>query len=251
MIFFTGDIHGNPVRLSSEYFPEGKTLTKDDYVIICGDFGLVWNAFSESKQEKYWLKWLDEKPWTTLVVDGNHENFERLYTYPVKEWNGGLVHEIRPSILHLMRGQVFQLQNKTFFTFGGASSHDIRDGILEIDDPRIKQWQRDFNKLFRVNHYTWWKEEIPTQEEMQIGFETLAKHNHHVDYIVTHCPPTSVLKQMDGGRGVYQADILSDYLQQIKEQTQYTQWMFGHMHQNTNFHHEKAVCLYEQICRLM
>lgn len=200
MIFFTGDIHGNPVRLSSEYFPEGKTLTKDDYVIICGDFGLVWNAFSESKQEKYWLKWLDEKPWTTLVVDGNHENFERLYTYPVKEWNGGLVHEIRPSILHLMRGQVFQLQNKTFFTFGGASSHDIRDGILEIDDPRIKQWQRDFNKLFRVNHYTWWKEELPTQEEMQIGFETLAKHNHHVDYIVTHCPPTSVLKQMDGGR---------------------------------------------------
>ena len=36
-----------------------------------------------------------------------------------------------------MRGQVFTIDDKTFFTFGGAQSHDIRDGILETDDPRI------------------------------------------------------------------------------------------------------------------
>lgn len=251
MIFFTGDIHGNPVRLSSTSFSEGKQLTKNDYVIICGDFGLIWDAYGEDKNEKYWLKWLEEKPWTTLFVDGNHENFERLSQYPIKTWNGGLVHEIRPSILHLMRGQVFTLQNKTFFTFGGASSHDIRDGILEADDPRVKTWAKDYEKLFRVNHFTWWKEELPTETEMQTGFDNLAKHNHNVDYIITHCPPTSVLKQMDRGAGLYQADILTDYLQQIKDQTNYTQWMFGHMHINENYHHEKAVCLYEQICRLL
>ena len=47
-------------------------MNKDDYVIICGDFG-YWD---ESKEQKYWLKWLDGKPFTTLWVDGNHENYD-------------------------------------------------------------------------------------------------------------------------------------------------------------------------------
>ena len=42
---------------------------------------------------------------------------------------------IRPSVLHLMRGQLYDICGKRIFTMGGASSHDIRDGILEPDDP--------------------------------------------------------------------------------------------------------------------
>ena len=30
-----------------------------------------------------------------------------------------------------MRGQVFEIEGKTFFTMGGAASHDIQDGILD------------------------------------------------------------------------------------------------------------------------
>ena len=52
---------------------------------------------------------LEEKPFTTLYVDGNHENFDRLYGYPIENWQGGKVHKIRPSVLHLMRGQVFEI----------------------------------------------------------------------------------------------------------------------------------------------
>lgn len=74
---------------------------------------------------------MEDKSFTTVFVDGNHENFDRLYSYPVKEWNGGKVHEIRPSVLHLMRGEVFTIEDKKFFAFGGASSHDIKDGILD------------------------------------------------------------------------------------------------------------------------
>ena len=49
-------------------------MTKEDYVIICGDFGGVWNKEVENKEEKHLLDWLEEKPFTTLFVDGNHEN---------------------------------------------------------------------------------------------------------------------------------------------------------------------------------
>ena len=100
MIFITGDTHGDWIsRLRTESFPEQKEMTKDDYVIICGDFG-IWD---NSKREKYNLDWLKDKPFTTLFVDGNHENYDILDELPVKEWNGGKVHFIRPSVIHLMR----------------------------------------------------------------------------------------------------------------------------------------------------
>ena len=64
--------------------------------------------------EKYWLDWLDNKNFTTLFVDGNHENFTRLYNYPVEEWHGGKVHKIRDSVIHLMRGEIFDIDNKKY-----------------------------------------------------------------------------------------------------------------------------------------
>lgn len=60
-------------------FPEQKTFTdqNENYVIICGDFGLVWNYLTETHSEKYWLNWLEAKKFTTLFVDGNHEAFNK------------------------------------------------------------------------------------------------------------------------------------------------------------------------------
>lgn len=34
------------------------------------------------------------------------EIYDRLYSYPVEYWKGGKIHRIRPSVIHLMRGQV-------------------------------------------------------------------------------------------------------------------------------------------------
>ena len=109
-------------------------MTKQDHVIICGDFGGVWNYITESMYEKHWLDWLNNRYFTTLFVDGNHENFERLYNYPVEKWHGGKVHKIRDSVFHLMRGEIFDIDNKKIFVFGGARSHDIQDGILNLDE---------------------------------------------------------------------------------------------------------------------
>ena len=114
MIYITGDCHSDFRRFNTKNFPEQKDMTKDDYVIICGDFGGVWNRDEESPQEAFNMDWLEDKPYTTLFVDGNHENFDRLNSYPVEEWNGGKVHRIRKSVIHLMRGQVFKLEGKTF-----------------------------------------------------------------------------------------------------------------------------------------
>ena len=99
---FTHDIN----RLNVDSFPEQKEMTKDDYVIICGDFG-IWD---NSKREKYNLSWLDDKPFTTLFVSGNHENYDILDSLKMSEWHGGLVNFVRKSVIHLMRGQVFNIE---------------------------------------------------------------------------------------------------------------------------------------------
>ena len=242
-IWITGDTHGNWMhRLNTNAFPEQKGMTKDDYVIICGDFGL-WH---DTKSERRNLDWLEDRPFTTLFVDGNHSNFDRLYAYPVEEWNGGKVHFIRPSVIHLMRGQVFTIDEKTFFTFGGASSHDIQDGILEPGDDRIEKWEREF-KRFRVNHVSWWKEELPSNEEMREGVENLLSYNNNVDFIITHCTSSSTAALISNG--MYKPDKLTAYLEEIRQMINFKRWFFGHYHDNKAVN-DKEIMLYEQIIRI-
>lgn len=254
MIFITGDCHADFWKLGVGIFPEQKDLTKNDYMIICGDFGGVW-ARDTSKfrqQEEVWLDWLEKRPYTVLFIDGNHENFDRLYKYPVKEWKGGKVHEIRPSVLHLMRGEIFEICDKKIFTFGGASSHDIDDGILYMDED--EQWRktaRQFdleNKMYRICGLSWWEQELPTEAEMQNGFDNLEKHKNKVDYIISHTPPASIIAEM--GQGLYAQDYLTNYLEEIKQDVEYKKWFFGHMHINANFKEHKSIGIYEQIIRI-
>lgn len=254
-VWLTGDIHGDPTRFSKDSFYEQTEMNKDDYVIILGDFGLVWNREKENKNERYWLDWLQDKPFTTLFIDGNHENFDRLYSYPVEEWNGGKVSFIRDSVIHLKRGEVFEIQGKKFFAFGGASSHDIQDGILDPDDfddydefrKTWKQWDEE-NRMFRVKNITWWPDELPSEEEMENGIKNLEKHNWKVDYILSHSPSASVIALL--GHGLYEQDVLTRYLEEIRCKTEYKRMFSGHMHINKAVN-DKDILLYEQIIRIV
>ena len=246
-IIVTGDIHGNPFqRLNVENFPEGKTFTKEDYVIILGDFGLVWD---DSAMEHSCLDWLENKPWTTLFIDGNHENYDLLNKFPIEEWGGGRVQKIRSSVIHLLRGEVYDIGGYKFLAMGGARSHDIQDGILEVGDPRIKIWKKDDFKLFRINHISWWGEEIPNEEERKNALKNLAENDYKVDYILTHEAPSSDVVLMD--HLLYHPDEYSKWLEmEIRQKVKYKKWFFGHYHLNLDVN-EKETCLFERRIRIV
>lgn len=210
MIYFTGDIHGgiDIHKLGSRIAPQLKELTKSDYVIICGDFGLIWD---DSAEEKFWRKWLEEKPFTILFIDGNHENFDKLNAFPVTEWNGGKIHRISDSIIHLMRGQVFTIDGKKIFTMGGASSHD---------------------KEYRKEGVSWWPEELPSYEEYEEARRNLKAHDQKVDIIVTHCAPFNVQHEivLRKREFSYRSDSLTDFLSEIEWNTDFSAWFCGHYH---------------------
>ena len=254
MIYVTGDCHADFTKFSTKRFPEQREMTKDDFVIVCGDFGL-WH---DCEEEMYWLNWLNQKPFTTLFVDGNHENFDRLYgnEFPVVDFHGGKAHLIRSNIYHLMRSHVFELQGKKFFAFGGASSHDINDGILDEANFKTssefidtcKLWSRS-NKMFRINHVSWWKQELPSEEEMQFGRETLQQHNNEVDYVVTHCLPQEIISIAFGGG--YDSDVLTTYFNSLLHNgLKFTSWFCGHYHYNIRVM-EKFNLLYDDIVRIV
>ena len=186
-VWITGDCHGDFHRFTLEGFPQQKGMGRDDYMIICGDHGGVWAG---ERADGYKLDWLENRPFTTLFVDGNHENFDLLNAYPEKEWHGGRVHEIRPHVLHLMRGQIFDIGGSTWFAMGGAASHDIQDGIL---DPALPDFERRYwvlrrmNARFRVLGYSWWPEEMPSGAEYAEAEANLERAGWRVDHILTHC----------------------------------------------------------------
>lgn len=258
-LYVTGDTHRYWVeRLSYENFPESRSFSFEDkdriFVLIMGDFG-IWN---DDKQEKYSLEWLKGRPFTTLFIDGNHENFNRLYEYPVEEWHGGKVHRINSSVLHLMRGQVFHIGGKKIFTFGGAKSHDIEDGILDpaAEDYllRKKDLLRRGRRYYRVMGLNYWEQELPTKEEMEEGLRKLEANDNWVDYIMTHCTYTSLQDRIDGGSGEFKPDILTEYFEEINKRIRcFGRWFYGHYHEDTpftEFYGSKVQGLYENIVKV-
>ena len=129
-LYITGDTHGDFRRFLPERFPEQERLTKEDLVLICGDFGGIWYGDNRDDEE---LDFLEARPFTTLFVTGNHENYDALNTYPLVQWHGGTIRRIRPTVLLLERGQVFDLGGKRIFTMGGSG----RGGTWTTSSPTV------------------------------------------------------------------------------------------------------------------
>ena len=246
-IYFTGDTHGDFSRFHPRVFQEQTALTKNDYVIICGDFGGLWAA---GKRQEQILDWLEERPFTTLFITGNHENYDLLEAYPREGWHGGMVQPIRPSVLHLMRGQVFELEGKKIFTMGGAACHDIPDGVLDPEDRffKIKKRRLDLTGgYYRVKHQSWWEQELPSGEEYETARRNLDRAGWSVDYVITHCAPTSIQKEV--GNYTHPVNELTDFLEMVAVKCRFRYWFFGHYHDNAVLH-DRYILLYHNIIQL-
>lgn len=222
MIYITGDTH-IPVdvsKLNMKRFPQQKGLSAGDYVIICGDFGGVWDG---SHEEMYWRRWFDRKAFTTLFIDGNHENHQMLNeAFPVVQFCKGKAHQISDRIYHLMRGEVFLMDGRKIFVLGGASSHDRES---------------------RIAGRNWWPQELPSAQEYRRAMDNLEAHEWKVDYIVTHCAPDSVQRRIKTG---YEENELTQFLEGIKSKASFEKWYFGHYHTDMEFD-GRYVCLFERV----
>lgn len=220
MIYVTGDIHGLSRRFED---PRLRNLKKGDTLLICGDFGFIWNGGAEEMKT---LKKLSNKKYNICFVDGTHENFTMLSKLRVKKWNGGKVHQIAENIFHLMRGQVFTIDGLKIFTMGGGESPDleIRYEMDAYDDA-----------------------EIPTKEELLEGVENLQNANATVDIIITHEPPASIkeflMMQLPASETI---TTVNTYLDDVAKSCTYKHWYFGSLHLD-KFISSTQTCVFENI----
>ena len=250
-IFVTGDTHGDYDYKKLNVLTD-RELTREDYLIVCGDFGAIWSGSNKdikdqryvnykigkngvnfltsyaSGEDDYMLDWYEKQDYTVLFCDGNHENFQLLNAYPVEEWHGGMIHRIRPNIIHLMRGQIYEIGRKIFFVMGGASSID---------------------KAHRTEGKSWWAEELPSKEEYELALDNLEKHDFKVDYVISHCCATKWLQILYSWHN--EADELTQFFDYLEEtyNLQYEHWYFGHHHIDRKLD-SRHTCLYDDIIEI-
>ena len=223
MIYVTGDMHGFENRL---YDRQWRKLKAGDILIVCGDFGYIWNG---GKFETEAVDYLGSRKFTVAFIDGTHENFDKINACRTTYWKGGMVHRIQGNLLHLMRGQIFNIDGNSIFTFGGGESND-----------------RDI----RAEQGLYWREEMPSAKEMAEGAKRLDDVSCKVDYIITHEPPKLVKSAMLLREGsVDRINKLNGYIAEIGQGCEYKKWYFGSMHEDRAVT-SKHTCVFSKIIPL-
>lgn len=207
-IYITGDTHGDIGRFSDICIG----TENNDKLIVCGDFGFIWHDSKDhtgKAADDSQLDALSNKTYEILFIDGNHENFNELYSNPEIEKYGAPVHKIRDNIYHLERGRIYNIEGNTFFTFGGAYSID---------------------KAYRKQNISWWPHELPTNEEYKRAINSLKAAGNKVDYIITHTCPGEIVKLMLHKITSPEEYELNGFFDWIMHETEFKQWYFGHWH---------------------
>ncbi len=201
MLYVTGDIHADIRRLKGR---AAKQLKKGYILLVCGDFGFLWDG---SPKELRLLDWLGKRPYQILFVEGTHDNIDLLSGYPEETLYGGQVRRVSGNCCQLLRGECYEIEGKRVFALGGGESTDMD---------------------IRVEGETWWSRELPSAEELAHARETLASLNQQVDYIITHSVAPTVNKFLD--REQMQINLLLAFLNEISETVQFKRWYFGSCH---------------------
>ncbi len=250
-IYIFGDTHGqneiHKIFLVDEY-------EKDDFIIVCGDFGLLWRD-KISKEEQSVIDELVKLPCTLLFCDGNHENFNRLKRLKSVAKFGGVAGEyIKDKAYHLRRGEIYELAGRNTFVMGGA---------LSID------------KRFRTPNFSWWEGEAISDEDLLHGLQKIREFKGEIELVITHTCPYSFLKfvarfidiaHKTQDTNTQKLETLLQALLDKKISTQNScfarninafqgknmEWFFGHWHADFDFELPciNAHCVYDMVHRI-
>ncbi len=204
MLYVTGDTHGELDRFQS-FKPKRPLFSKrKDVLIVCGDFGFLWDG-GEAERKK--LRWLSKRPYAVLFVEGTHDNLDLIRRFDPEPFCGGRARKVAENVWCLCRGEIFEIDGVRVFAMGGGETRDP-DG--------------------REEGVGWWKEELPSPEELFRARDNLRRAGDTVDVIVTHESPARV--GLLGGAAAEEPNALDLFLDEVSRKVQYKRWYFGALH---------------------
>lgn len=160
-IGIVGDTHGDMgFMLSTFRTMHGRGIRT---LVVLGDFGFIWPGRNWDNDLDKLSRRLRDTAQTLFFVDGNHEDFTRLYTFPVAD--DGL-RWVRPNIAHIPRGwRTTLMSGRALAALGGANSIDAAE---------------------RRAGTSWWREESITETDLALLGDRRA------DVLIGHDAPLDV-----------------------------------------------------------
>lgn len=239
MIICSGDFHGNEMHemtaintKAMKAYCTAKNVDYNDikYHIILGDVGILFpNNF---KEDMYNIEFFDSKPFITLGVLGNHENYPAIKSLELVDIGiGNPVWKVSEKLYYLPRGKVYNIDGKKCLVLGGAVSLD-------------KKWRTEF--------LDWWREEEWGYIETENLLNFLKKENEF-DYVFSHSAPAEAAPFLAKFKGFNDMpiNILKENDSTVRLNTmvcsmiEFKHWYFGHYH--VHFTEEKYSCLYKNL----
>ncbi len=209
MVYFTGDIHGVPWKITR--FVERMKLTRNDTIVILGDVGA--NYYLDERDERM-KSALDSLEVDILCIHGNHEvRPANIPSYKMQEWKKGQVwcEDKYPNLKFAKDGEIYLLEGRRYIAIGGAYSVD---------------------KFYRqARGIGWWEDEQPSNKIKAYVEKQISANNFEI--ILSHtCPhkyePTDMFLP-----GIDQSKVdksTEEWLDKIEEKYDYQGWFCGHWH---------------------
>ncbi len=215
MIYFLSDNHADEFLGDlQDFHPVDK---KNNLLILLGDTCL--KLASAPKYENF-SRWLLSRDYPIAIVDGNHENYAYLNQAREEEWMGGTVNRLAKNIVHLKRGELYQIQGHSFFVFGGCDSS--------------AGWKAKG---------LWHEGDLPSSAELEQAYKNLKKANYQVDYILTHkyfCNQCFVCE----GQPEYELFQLNRF---IDANVTFKRWFSGHRHEDREIDEKHRVVFQKKV----
>lgn len=211
---FLGDIHGD-LNAFNKFIYE----SDEKYCIQLGDFGGIWSDKAETiKEEKILLSSLNDNlsiyDKYVFIVLGNHENYDRIGELPKEKKFGAWCKKIDSQIFIVERGEILNIDNKTYLCVGGADSID-------------KDYRLTYEKV--TDEKIWWEDETIQDSDIDNAYKNLKEYKNKVDFICTHTPPRAFISRNDKWAYVFPSEVK---LNKFMEDADFRFWISGHVHED-------------------
>lgn len=214
MIYMISDLHGViDFEGLNEYI---RIATADDLLIILGDVGL---KFENNEKNRIFTEQFLKIDKPIAIVDGNHENHPYFRSHPEEVMYGSLVYRLTDNIVCLKRGNVYEIEGKSFFVMGGCKSS--------------QRW---------YDIGLWFEHEDPSEEEIKLAYENLKSRSNKVDYVLTH-------KYKRWQPELIRPHSLEELTEYIEDSVEYRHWFSGHWHNNER-RDDRHTIVYDKLYRL-
>ena len=237
-------LHASPDELQylkPEYLRKKyKSKCENTFIVILGDGGFLWHEDSYSDFNGELIStlsnWMKELHSILIVIPGNHENYERIYSLPKVSLDRnckGEFREISPYIKYTERYGEYTFEGKEFLILGGARSID---------------------KMYRHKGEWFPEETFSIQEKNKII--SIIRDNEY-DYVLAHTCPDYITHQIFDTR---YRDSNSEFFDRVMNYISPKIWFFGHFHpekiqgewnfgnfDNLRINNTKFKCIYKSI----